>query len=197
MAKKESTGFPQMVKASHPTRPDTPYFLMEPDRQLAARLARSQTLPRTCDRPCTKLMTLLPKTKIDPHTGIGYFVLNVDGFRWINAYVISDTLFSTAQRGFTLQLSFAPNPFVYGVGVVGESNCFFSFDSYYDPGAGQHRTVVCSTDDLTSLGGLPRIGGVDLTHTLRVPVMGPYVRASVFNEDNAAHEAQVTGYLTT
>ena len=133
MAKRASASPPKWVKATHPTRPEASYFLAEPDRRLAATLLRAQTFPRTCDRPCTKLLTLLPKTKVDAHSGIGYYVINVDGFRSINAYVISDRLYSTAQRGFNLQLSFAPNPFVYGVGVVGESNCFFSFDGYYDP----------------------------------------------------------------
>jgi hypothetical protein len=54
---------------------------------------------------------------------------------------------------------------------------------------------------LVSPGGgliqVPRIGGVDLTHILRVPVMGSYIRASAFNEDTTARSVEVTAYLTT
>jgi hypothetical protein len=32
---------------------------------------------------------------------------------------------------------------------------------------------------------------------LRVPVMGPYIRASAFNEDTTARNAEVNAYLTT
>jgi hypothetical protein len=86
-------------------------------------------------------------------------------------------------------------PFVYG--VVGEARYFFNFDAFYDPAAASHRLIRIETNDLTSTGGLPHIGGVDLTHILRVPVMGPYLRASVFNEDTVARHATVEAYLTT
>ena len=89
------------------------------------------------------------------------------------------------------------------MGVVGESNYFFNFDNYYDPTAISHKTIRCETSDLTSPGGgliqVPRLGGPDLAHILRVPVMGPYIRASVFNEDTPAtsRNAEVRGYLST
>jgi len=124
-------------------------------------------------------------------------MINIDGFRMINAYVISDRLSSTTQRGFTLELSFSLNPFVSGVGVVGESSFFFNFDSYFEPGTLSHRLAECQTSDLTTSGGLPRLGGVDLTHILRTPVMGPYVRASVFNQDSVARNVEVSAYLLT
>lgn len=124
-------------------------------------------------------------------------MINIDGFRVINAYVISTALNSTAQRGFSLELSFSLNPFVPGIGVVGETSVFFDFGAYYDPTTASHRTIVCHTSDLTSLGGLPWIGGVDLTHILRVPVLGPYVRASAFNEDGETREVEVRAYLST
>jgi hypothetical protein len=47
------------------------------------------------------------------------------------------------------------------------------------------------------MGGLPWYGGTDLTHILRVPVMGPYVRASVFNEDDTTRKVEVKAYLST
>ena len=123
--------------------------------------------------------------------------MNIDGFRIINAYVISDPLNSSTQRGFTLELSFAVNPFVYGVGVIGETSYFFNFDGYFDPGQPNHGTIRGETSDLATTGGLPWIGGTDLTHILRAPVMGPYVRASVFNEDNTARQVEVKAYLST
>ncbi len=89
------------------------------------------------------------------------------------------------------------NDFVYGVGVLGETSHFFNFECYFDPGSASHGTVRSETSDLSTTGGLPWIGGTDLTHILRVPVMGPYVRASVFNEDSVALQAEVKAYLTT
>src|SRR5713101_8268216 len=190
MAKERKTK-EQLVKAVHPGRPDWTYYVLEPDARIVANLAKRPRLAKTCCPPCTAIMTFLPKTSIAGRTGVGYQMINVDGYSWINAYVVSDRLTSTTQRGFTLELSFSLNPFVLGVGVVGESSFFFNFDNYYDPGASSHRTICCETSYLISTGGLPRIGGVDLTHILRVPVMGPYVRASAFNEDNTTRSAEV------
>jgi hypothetical protein len=124
-------------------------------------------------------------------------MINIDGYRMINAYVTSDRLNSSTQRGFSLILSFSLNPFVAGVGVVGETSYFFNFDAYFEPGTLSHRTGETQTSDLTTIGGVPYLGGVDLTHILRTPVMGPYVRASVFNQDSAAHNVAVNAYLTT
>lgn len=198
MAKVEAKESRQrLVKSTHPTRPDWSYVIIEPEQRVINQLKKAQALAETCEKPCTKIITLLPRTNVPVGTGVGYQMINVDGFRWINAYIISDRLNSTTQRGFSLELSFSLNPFVAGVGVVGECNYFFNFDSYYDPGAASHRTIQCETSDLTSLGGLPRIGGVDFSHILRTPVMGPYVRASAFNEDRTARNVEVKAYLMT
>ncbi|MCU7808224.1 MAG: hypothetical protein KZQ73_10215, partial [Candidatus Thiodiazotropha sp. (ex Semelilucina semeliformis)] len=153
--------------------------------------------PKVCDRPCTKVVTLFPEDSVNGHSGKGYHMINIDGYRTINAYVISDALNSTTQRGFTLELSFSVNDFVYGVGVIGETSHFFNFDSYFNPGNASHKTIRIETNDLTTTGGLPWIGGTDLTHILRVPVLGPYVRASVFNEDDTARRVEVKAYLST
>jgi hypothetical protein len=136
-------------------------------------------------------------TNVAGHTGVGYQMINIDGYRTINAYVISDRLNNTTQRGFTLELSFSLHPFVNGVGVIGETSFFFNVDAYFEPGTLSHRTARCETSDLTTVGGLPRIGGVDLAHIQRAPVMGPYVRASVFNEDGTARNVEVSAYLST
>ena len=197
MAKARGKIQPKLVESTSLRRPDWKYFLIEPERSVVSRLLKPQLFSKTCEKPCTKVITLLPKTNIAPHTGVGYQMINIDGFRWINAFVISDPLNSTSQRGFTLELSFSLNPFVYGVGVVGESSYFFNFDGFYDPGTSSHRTIRCETSDLTSTGGLPWIGGVDLAHILRVPVLGPYVRASAFNENGTARNAEVKAYLLT
>ena len=195
MAKKK--GEKGYIKAVHKARPDWEYYLPKENKKLMAKLAKKPIFSKVCERPCTKVMTLFPKDTVNSHCGKGYHMINIDGYRIINAYVISDALNSTTQRGFTLELSFSVNDFVYGVGVIGETSYFFNFDSYFNPGNSSHRTLRCETNDLTTTGGLPWIGGTDLTHILRVPVMGPYVRASVFNEDNTSRKVEVKAYLST
>ncbi|MCU7844223.1 MAG: hypothetical protein KZQ93_10325 [Candidatus Thiodiazotropha sp. (ex Monitilora ramsayi)] len=185
------------TKAVHAARPDWNYYLPKEDKSVIKKLAKKPIFPKICDRPCTKIMTLFPEDSVNGHSGKGYHMINIDGYRTINAYVISDALNSTTQRGFTLELSFSVNDFVYGVGVIGETSHFFNFDNYFDPGNSSHRTIRIESNDLTTTGGLPWIGGTDLTHILRVPVLGPYVRASVFNEDDSARRVEVKAYLST
>jgi hypothetical protein len=197
MATKESKDEQKLVKQVHFSRPGWDYFLLEPSKATIDGLLKPPVFDKVCDKACTKVINLLPKTNVAGHSGVGYQMINIDGYRTINAYVISDRLNSSTQRGFTLELSFSINPFVYGVGVAGETSFFFNFDSYFEPGTLSHRTARCETSDLTTVGGLPWIGGVDLTHILRAPVMGPYVRASVFNEDGTARNAEVFAYLST
>ena len=197
MANKKRETEQKLVKQTHPTRPDWEYFVLEPPKATIDELVKVPLLDQACDKACTRIISLLPKTNVAGHTGVGFQMINIDGYRAINAYVISDRLNSTTQRGFTLELSFSLNPFVLGVGVVGETSFFFNFDSYFEPGTLTHRIGRCETSDLTTVGGLPRIGGVDLTHILRAPVMGPFVRASVFNEDNTARNVSVSAYLST
>jgi hypothetical protein len=187
----------KFVKATHPSRPEWDYYLPKENKALIKKLSKKPLFPKICERPCTSTITLFPKDTIQGHTGKGYYMINVDGYRVINAYVISDPLNSTNQRGFTLELSFSLYDFVYGVGVIGETSYFFNFDSYFDPGSVSHKLQRCETNDLTTTGGLPWIGGIDLAHILRVPVMGPYVRASVFNEDGTSRKAEVKAYLST
>lgn len=187
----------ELIKSIHPGRPDFNYLLPKENKKLMRKLSKAQILSPTCPKICTKIITLLPKMSIQPHWGFGYYVINVDGYRYINAYIISDALSSSNQRGFELEISFALNDFVIGVGVKGETRCFFNFDNYYNITEPAKRTIICATSDLTSLGGVPQIGGVDLTHILRVPVMGPYVRASAFNVGETERSVEVKAYLTT
>lgn len=195
MAKRKSTkGY---IRTAHPARSDWEYYLPKENKALITKLAKKPRFPKYCDRPCTKTLTLFPEDTVNGHTGKGYHMINIDGYRMINAYVVSDALNSTTQRGFTLELSFSLNDFVPGQGVLGETSHFFNFDSYFDPGNSYHNTIRCETNDLSTTGGLPWIGGTDLTHILRVPVMGPYVRASVFNEDGTARKVEVRAYLST
>jgi hypothetical protein len=185
------------VKQVSTSRPDWDYAILTPPKSVIASLQRAFPFPKTCTKACTKLVTLLPKVKIDARTGLGFPMVNVDGFRTINAFVISDPILSSLQRGFTLELSFAPKPFVLGVGVVGETSFYFNAETYFDPGTLTHGLHRCESSDFTTVGGLPKLGGVDLTHVLRSPVLGPFVRASAFNEDNVAHSVQVIAYLST
>src|SRR5262245_21617781 len=197
MARKTADTEYALVKSRHARRPDWDYYLLDADKALLQELVKKPVFARGCIKACTTVMTLLPKTTVNGHTGVGFPMINIDGYRIINAYVISAPLNSTLQRGFTLELSFALNDFVPGVGVVGETSYFFNAGTYFDPGSTNHRTLRCETSDLTTTGGLPWIGGIDLTHILRVPVMGPYVRASVFNEDATARAVEVKAYLST
>jgi len=197
MPKTKPLGDAKLVKHVSPSRPDWDYAILTPPKSVIASLQKAFIFPKTCSKACTKLVTLLPKVKIAPRTGLGFPMVNIDGFRTINAFVISDPITSSLQRGFTLELNFAPKPFVLGVGVVGETSFYFNAETYFDPGTLTHPIHRCETSDLTTTGGLPKIGGVDLTHILRTPVMGPFVRASAFNEDNVSHSVQVIAYLST
>jgi hypothetical protein len=197
MSQSPTESEPKRVKAMHRSRPDWDYFLIEPKKSALAELEKAPVFDPACTPACTKVITLLPKSKIAGHTGIGYQMINVDGYRAINAYVVSDPLNSSTQRGFSLELSFSLNPFVPGVGVVGETSFFFNCESYFEPGTLNHRLTQSSTSDVTTTGGLPWIGGIDLAHIMRVPVLGPYVRASVFNEDGVTRSAEVRAYLST
>jgi hypothetical protein len=187
----------ELVKAVHPAKPNFEYYLHKGDKELVANLLKPQIFPKGCEKVRTKTITLFPKTNVQGGTGQGYHMINVNGYRYLNVYVISDPLNSTTQNGFSLEISFSLNDFVYGVGVIGETSHFFNFDTYYNPGEREQRLIHSSTSDKTSTGGLPWIGGTDLTHILRIPIMGPYVRASVFNEDSQARHAEVKAYLTT
>jgi hypothetical protein len=187
----------KLVKAKSILRPEWTFY----EAQLSERAAEDLLLPydfnNQCARVCTRLVTLLPKTRVNSRSGIGLPMLNIDGFRYIHAYIISDPLNSTLRRGFSLELSFALSAFVPGAGYQGETGHFFNFDSYYDPGNAEHRLLRLDTSDLTSTGGLPWIGGSHLAHILRAPVMGPYVRALAFNEDTMARDVEIRAYLTT
>ena len=188
---------PRFEVVQHPRQPTRQFMLPVYEKSTAVRLAKPSIFPRTCSRPCTKVMTLLPKTTVQPGWGVGYYMINIDGYRTISAYVIGDAVNSTADRGFTLELSFSLDDFVYGMGVVGETSHFFNFDTYFNPGPYFQPLIHLGTSDVTAAGGLPQIGGVDLTHILRAPVLGPYVRASVFNEDSQARSVEVRAYLST
>lgn len=187
----------KVINSVHPRRPDWIYHLVNPGDDITKTLARTPIFPKGYNKIYTNKVTLLPKMSVDGKTGVGYEMVNIDGFRFINAYVISDPLMSSSQRGFSLELSFSLEPFVEGVGVIGESSFFFNFDGFTANSTSVYTTVHCETSDLTTFGVTPRLGGTDLTHILRVPIIGPYVRASVFNEDSIAHNVEVKAYLTT
>lgn len=93
---------------------------------------------------------------------------------------------SSSQRGFSLDLSFSPYDFVLGVGVVGESSYCFNYDTYFNPIFPRQATLPIGIGDATIAGRPSQIGGVDLTYILRIPVLGPFVRATVLNEDARA-----------
>lgn len=187
----------EWVKTNRFNNPDINFFLPKEDKKLISKLLKPTIFGKDCQKVCSKVIELLLSTLIEPQSGAGYFMINVDGFRYVNAYVISDALNSSLQRGFTLQLSFSVNDFVYGVGVIGETSHFFNFDNYYNTTEYEKRLIHIGTSDQTSLGGLTQIGGVDYTHVLRIPIIGPFVRAIAINLDDSARRVGVKAYLTT
>ena len=177
-------------------KPHRPVVLIDlPETELEA-LRVAPIFAATCNRACTSVKTLISKRVVPPRSGIGTPPINIDGYRKISAYLISDPLNSTTMRGFSLRLSFSLYPFQAGVGVVGAADCFFNFDTECVTGE-QQRLNVLATSDLKSTNGLPRLGGRDLAHILHTPVMGPYVSAMMMNEDTVARSAEVLVYLST
>ena len=170
------------------------FYVLEPSAAEKKLLLEPPVFKGAGDNASTNIIQLLSKRNVAGHTGVGSALVNIDGYRMINAYVISDPLNSTTQRGFSLELSFSLAPFVYGTGVVGETSFFFNFDSYFDGANVEHRPLQSQISDHAMI---QRIGGVDKTNILRIPVLGPYVRASVFNEDGTARNVEVKAYLTT
>lgn len=173
------------------------FYLPQEDKLSIAKFSKAAVFGPNCQKACTKVIELLPEMIIDPNAGRGFSMININGYRYINAYVIGERLNSTSQKGFTLQLSFSVNPFVLGVGVVGETSHFFNFDNYYNKEEREKKLVHIANSYESSLGGLTHIGGVDYTHLLRIPVIGPYVRASVMNRDSIKRKVKVVAYLTT
>jgi hypothetical protein len=167
-----------------------------PESELAALRVAPIFLP-TCNKACTSVKTLISKRTVPGHSGIGTPPINIDGYRKLSAYVISDPLSSTTMRGFSLRLSFSLGPFEPGVEVAGAADCFFSFDTECESGVEQQRLNVLATSDLKSNNALPRLGGRDLAHILHSPVMGPYVSAMLMNEDGVARSGEVLVYLST
>ena len=188
-----------MIKSIHPSRPDIDYFLPKEDKKLREELLQPPLSPKGCQMVCSKTITLLPKFNIQGGHGVGYYQVNVDGYRYINAYIISTALDSPSERGFSLELEFSLDPAVPGVGIVGLTSYFFNFDNYYDTTVDLEKKIInCATSDLQASGFHNPTGfGLDLAHILRVPVMGPYVYASAFNNDSNSHDVEVRAYLTT
>lgn len=173
------------------------FYLPKENRKSIATSSKAIIFGAKCQKVCSNVIELIPEITIDPNTGRGSSMRNIDGFRYINVYVIGERLNSTLQKGFTLQHSFSVNPFVLGVGVVGETRHFFNFDNYYNKDQYEKGLVNIANSYESSLGGLTHIGGVDYTHLLRIPVVGPYVRASVMNKDSVKRKVKVVAYLTT
>lgn len=172
------------------------FYLPKENKKLIAKFSKAAVFNPKCQKVCSKVIELLPETTIEPNTGRGSFMINIDGFRYINVYIIGERLTHSDQKGFSLRLSFSVNPFVPEVGVVGETNRFFNFDNYYNNSEYEKKLIHLSNTYETSP-GYTHIGGVDNTYMVRVPVMGSYVRAAALNNDSAARKVKVMAYLNT
>jgi len=185
------------VKSNDQPEPGIDFYNPKADRALMEKLALPSIFDTKCQKVCSKTIDLLPQTTLDPATGKGWHMVNVDGFRYLNVYVIADSINSSARRGCDFKLSFSVNDFVYGTGVVGETSYFFNFEDYYNTAENYKRLVNIGSTYTTTGGGLTQIGGVDYTYLVRIPVMGPYVRATAMNRDSIKRTVSIKAYLTT
>jgi hypothetical protein len=151
------------------------------------------------ERPVTKVITILPKVLIDPTSGRGNAPINVDGFRMMNIYVISDPVNSTADRAFMLDVAFAPyvTQGQYGLILHGATSNVFNFDSLSYSAGYEAKHYRLRTADRDINNQLPQAGGYDLAHCMRVPVLGPYVRVIASNLGNVARNVEVVAYLVS
>lgn len=181
----------------HSRWPDKKIYLAQVDAQTAKRLKQPVKL-LGCDRPCTRVIELLPPTSIEGHSGRGYAMVNVDGYRHLNCFLISDPLSDPGDRGFSLHISFAVGPFMTGVGWLGETWVFASAEQIRFTGQADQPVAWLTTSDLAAATGqVPYTGGSNLSQITRVPVMGPYVRATAINEGSQTRSARVVAYATT
>ena len=100
------------IKSNRFNRPETNFYHPKEDKNLISELLKPSLFEKNCQKVCSKKIELLPPTTVDAHSGLGYYMINVDGFRYLNAYIISDPLSSSTMRGFTLEISFSINDFV-------------------------------------------------------------------------------------
>ncbi|HMP75946.1 MAG TPA: hypothetical protein PKE12_06595 [Kiritimatiellia bacterium] len=194
----------KLVEKPHPLGEKTPYLevqwpeLPNPPTPTLPLPTPFPPIPKpSCDRPCTAIVQMLPKTLLNPGSGFGQAPVKVDGYRFANLYVISDPVNSSNDRGFTLEVSFACFPFVYGEGVRGETNHMFNFDALGYASGYEAKIMRIKTSDQGVTNQLPRYGGRDLTHILRIPILGPYMRAIASNVGQIARNVEVVAYLMT
>jgi hypothetical protein len=79
-------------KVEHPTTQGIDsFYLPKYDRVLAKALEK---VPKISLQPrlSTAIIELFPFTHIEPRTGRGYFLINVDGYRHLNCFLISDAI---------------------------------------------------------------------------------------------------------
>jgi hypothetical protein len=173
------------------------FYLPKYDARIAKALEKAPKLDLR-NKTSSAAIELFPSIQVEADTAYGYWIINVDGYRYLNCYLISDALLSSGQRGFSLQISFALEPTSIGYPAYGKTNYYFNMEEYYDTTSLEHKLITIETSDLLSAtGDLPYIGRTNLVHMLRTPMMGPYVRARVLNRDIQPHFARVVAYATT
>lgn len=210
MAAKKKTAkslVPQWVEKPHPLGLSFPYAEVKwpptlPNPTPTVPVLPGPTLPLPgsgCDKPCTKVLTLLPNVLVQPGHGRGSTPIKVDGYRVMNLYVISDPDNSSESRAFTLDVSFAPigTPNEYGLALRGETSSVYNYDSLGNATGTEALHYKLQTSDRGANGMLPHAGGLDLAHILRVPVIGPYARVIALNRGTVAKNVEVVAYLTT
>jgi hypothetical protein len=93
-------------RVERPHMKDVTFYLPKYDATIAKHLEK---VPKIASQKklYSNTIELFPSRQVEPKTGYGYYLINVDGYSYLNCYLISDALFSSNQRGFTLEVSFA------------------------------------------------------------------------------------------
>ena len=175
----------KIVQNPHPKGKNIPYYEVEWLENPQVKQSGTTRKP--------KVITLLPKTTLQPGEGYGNQPLNVDGFSYANIYVISSP--PGTKQACNLEVSFACFPFEDGVGVKGEAYSFFNFDSEsYNKGIEVSHYRIATSD--LNVDGHTESTYDFTSHILRTPILGPYLRAIAGNRDDGPRDVEVLAYLT-
>lgn len=68
------------------------FYLPKENKKSIAASSNALIFGAKCQKVCSKVIELLPEVTIDPNSGRGSSMTNIDGFRYINAYVIGERL---------------------------------------------------------------------------------------------------------
>lgn len=151
------------------------------------------------ERPVTKVITILPKVALPPNAGRGNAALNIDGYRMVNLFVKADPVLSTGDRGFSVDIAFAPTTVTDASGWTNlscDGEALFNFDSLGTATGYEAKYYRLTVSD-RNVNDTVKAGGRDLTYIVRIPVLGPFIRVIASNRGNTTRNVEVLAYLMT